>query len=43
MEYSMSANSMLVADIGPIAEEFVKVPANLWAQLKKCGRNVSND
>ena len=46
MEYcasAASAASMLVEEIWQIVEGFVEVPANLQAQLKKCGRNVPND
>ena len=34
---------VLTEEIWQIAEGFVKVPTNLYAQLKKCGMNVSND
>ena len=37
MEYCASAMSMLAEEFWQIAEEFVEVPANLYAQLKKCG------
>ena len=38
MEYGGSAATMLVNEIWQIAEEFVKVPANLYAQLKNCSK-----
>ena len=43
MEYCETTISMLAEEIWQIAEEFLEVPANLKAQLKKCGRNVPND
>ena len=43
MEYCASAASMLAEEIWQIAEGFVEVSINLYAQLKKCGRNVPND
>ena len=43
MEYCASAVSMLAEEIWQIAEEFLEVPANLKAQIKKCGRNIPND
>ena len=43
MEYCASAASMLAEEIWQIAEGFVKVPVNLLAQLKKCGKNIPND
>ena len=42
MEYCASAASMLAEEIWQIAEGFVEVPANLQAELKKCGINVPN-
>ena len=40
MECSANTASMLAEEIWQIAEEFVKVPPNLKAQLKTCGRNI---
>ena len=43
MEYCASATSMLAKEIWKIAEGFVEVSANLYAQLKKYGTNFSKD
>ena len=43
MEYCASAASMLAEEIWQIVEGFVEIPANLWAQINKCGLNVLND
>ena len=40
MEYFTIAACRLAEEIWQIAEGFVEVPANMQAQLKKCGGNI---
>ena len=41
MEYCASAMSMLGEEIWQIAEGFVEVSANLYAQLNKCSKGLT--
>ena len=43
MEYCESSASMLAEEIWQIAEGFVEGPVNVLFQLKKCGKNITND